>query len=115
MSDNNKILSLKGMITHVMEPENFASGFVKREFVIQTDDDRFPQSVKFVLMKDKTALIDKFEIGDKVDVSFNIRGNEHNDKFYVDLVAWRIYDMNRRSRNDDLPYKEDTRSTGGRF
>ncbi|MEM9237062.1 MAG: DUF3127 domain-containing protein, partial [Verrucomicrobiota bacterium] len=41
-------------------------------------------------VKDKTALLDQLAVGDEVQVTFNIRGNEYKDRFYVNLVAWKV-------------------------
>lgn len=72
-----------------METQTFSSGFTKREFVITTEE-QYPQDLKFELIKDKTSLIDKFKENDTLKVSFNLRGNEYNGKYYVNLQAWRL-------------------------
>lgn len=81
---------LQGTLKHIYDIQTFASGFAKREFVIETADDRYPQALKFECVKDKTAILDTLEIGDTVQVSFDIRGNEFKDKYYVNLNAWKI-------------------------
>jgi single-strand DNA-binding protein len=80
---------LAGTIKVVFEIQSFPSGFSKREFVVTTED-RYPQDVKFECVKEKTELLDKFSEGEKVNVSFDIRGNEYNDRYYVNLQAWKI-------------------------
>lgn len=72
-----------------METQTFGSGFTKREFVV-TIDEQYPQDIKFELIKEKTSAIDSFKNGDTLKVSFNVRGNEYNGKYYVNLQAWRI-------------------------
>ena len=78
-----------GTIKLVMDLQTFDSGFTKREFVITTKE-QYPQELKFELVKDKTSLIDNYKQGDDVKVSFNLRGNEYNGRYYVNLGAWRI-------------------------
>jgi len=58
--------------------------------VVEIEDGKFPQSIKFECVKDKTALIDEFQIGDPVKVFFDIRGNEYKGKYYVNLNAWKL-------------------------
>ena len=83
-------LILNGTIKVVNETQTWDSGFSKREFVVTTKE-QYPQDVKFEVVKDKCSLFDdKFKVGDDVDVSFNVRGNEYMDKFYVNLQAWKI-------------------------
>lgn len=78
-----------GKIKVIMDLQTFDSGFTKREFVITTNE-QYPQDLKFELVKDKTSLIDKFSVGQEVKVSFNLRGNEFKERYYVNLGAWRI-------------------------
>jgi hypothetical protein len=80
---------LTGKLKTVMETQTFGSGFTKREFVVTTDE-QYPQDIKFELIKEKTSAIDSFKNGDTLKVSFNVRGNEYNGKYYVNLQAWRI-------------------------
>ena len=80
---------LTGKLKVAMEVQSFSSGFTKREFVVTTDE-QYPQDVKFELIKDKTSLIDAYKPNDTIKVSFNLRGNEYNGKYYVNLQAWRI-------------------------
>lgn len=80
---------LTGTIDRIFDTQTFPSGFTKREFVVKTDGD-YPQPIKFALVKDRTALIDGYKVGDRVTVKFDLRGNEFKERFYVDLNAWRI-------------------------
>lgn len=79
-----------GKIKVINAAQSFASGFTKREFVITTAVDKYPQDLKFEVVKDKCALLDKFTVGQDVQVSFDIRGNEYNGKYFVNLSAWKI-------------------------
>lgn len=78
-----------GKLKVVMDEQTFSSGFTKREFVITTEE-QYPQDIKFELIKDKCSEITKFSIGQPIKVSYNLRGNEYNDKYYVNLQAWRL-------------------------
>jgi single-strand DNA-binding protein len=78
-----------GKLKVKMEEQSFSSGFTKREFVLTTEE-QYPQDIKFELIKDKTSVIDRFNPNDTIKVSFNLRGNEYNGKYYVNLQAWRV-------------------------
>jgi hypothetical protein len=67
-----------------------ASGLEKREFIVTTGDSKYPQDLKFEVIKEKCTLLDQFEVGQAVNVSFNLRGNEWNGKYYVNLSCWKI-------------------------
>jgi len=68
--------------------------FSVREFVIEVAGDRFSDFVKFQLTNDKCALLDSFQIGDQVLVTFNLRGRkwEKDGKttYFNSLDAWRL-------------------------
>ena len=81
---------LTGTVKVVMPPQTFDSGFTKREFVVTTDDDRYPQDIKFECVKEKTALLDDIQDGQRVTVTFDVRGNEYNDRYFVNLTAWKV-------------------------
>ena len=66
------------------------SGFTKREFVVTTGQDKYPQDLKFEVVKDKCSMLDSFSAGDEVQVNFDIRGNEFNGKYFVNLSCWKL-------------------------
>jgi len=80
----------QGKIKVINDTQTFGSGFMKREFVITTPDAKYPQDIKFEVVKDKCTVLDNFAVGQDVTVSFDIRGNEYNGKYYVNLSAWKI-------------------------
>jgi|TARA_B110000305_G_scaffold166588_1_gene184204 hypothetical protein len=85
-------LKLTGKVKLVLDLQSWDSGFTKREFVISTNE-QYPQDVKLECIKDKTSLLDGLSDGDDVEVSFNVRGNEYNGKYYVNLQAWKLNKM----------------------
>ncbi|MFT5466803.1 MAG: single-strand DNA-binding protein [Verrucomicrobiales bacterium] len=85
-----KGFEIDGKIHQIDDIQTFNSGFSKREFVVEVEDGKFPQMLKFECVKDKTALTDGHGVGDVVKVSFDIRGNEYNGRYYVNLNAWRV-------------------------
>jgi hypothetical protein len=82
---------LEGSIKIIFDTQTFDSGFTKREFVVTTDE-KYPQDVKFECVKDKCALLDSYNLNDRIKVHFNIRGNEYKERFYVNLQAWKLED-----------------------
>ncbi len=81
---------LEGTVKVIEDTQTFASGFSKREFVVEVEDGKFPQSIKFECVKEKASLIDHFSVGDPVKVYFDIRGNEYKGRYYVNLNAWKL-------------------------
>lgn len=82
-------MELTGRIKIIKDEQTFPSGFTKREFVITTEE-QYPNDISFELLKEKGELITKYNQGDRIKVSFDIRGREWQGKFFNSLVAWRI-------------------------
>ena len=40
--------------------------------------------------EDKVRDLDKYQVGDKVRISFNLSSREFNGRWYTDVRAWRI-------------------------
>lgn len=97
---------LTGRVKEVFDRKVFQSGFSKREFVVTTDEN-YPQDIKFECVQDRCELLSDVSVGDKVEVRFNLRGNEYKERYYVNLQAWRITKMTE-SEVDETPLSEDT-------
>lgn len=99
-------LELIGEIVHIGEVETLPTGNTeKRIFVIEIEPGQYSQQIGFELFKDKVTLINAYEVGQTVTVSFNIRGKEWKGKWYVNLQAWRIAASSTTTNapNPDLP------------
>jgi hypothetical protein len=72
--------------------------FKTREFVIEKTEDINGRSItnyaKFQCVQDKTAMVDRFNIGDEVKVQFNIKGTkwmkDGKENYITNLDAWRM-------------------------
>jgi len=80
----------RGSIKWIGDLQSFPSGFTKREFVVTTAHDKYPQDLKFEMVKEKCSLLDSFGLGEEVAVSFDIRGNAYNGKYFVNLSCWKL-------------------------
>lgn len=75
-------------------------GFRKREFVVEyAENPQYPQKIKFELVQEKCAELDKFNEGDALKVHFNIRGSEWQGKYYVNLNAWKLEKVGESTTN----------------
>ncbi len=89
---------LTGKIKKIFDRQDFPSGFYKQEFVVTTDE-RFPQDIKLDCLKEKVDLLNDLQEGSEVKVHFDIRGREWNERYYVDLSAWKIEPAGEGSEN----------------
>ena len=84
---------MKGTVKRLYDVwKSETSEFYKREFVITTAE-QYPSDVKFSALKEKSDQLNSVTEGDQVTVKFDIKGREYNDRYYVDLNAWRIEKM----------------------
>ena len=82
-------MELSGKLKLILNEETFASGFNKRSFVIAVESN-YPYDVCFDLLKDKVRMIDGFNTGDEIKVSFDIKSREYNGKWFTGATAWRV-------------------------
>lgn len=70
------------------------NGFKKRELVITTEE-QYPQYILIEFVQDKCALLDTFQEGQNVKVTFDLRGREWINpqgeaKYFNSLNGWRV-------------------------
>jgi len=91
-------MQIKGQIIKIGDTQEVGSnGFTKRLLVVKTNE-QYPQSVPIDFVKDKCGILDQYKVGDVVDVSINIRGNEWKGNYYVNLQGWRIENVASQSK-----------------
>ena len=81
--------NIKGTVKEIGETQVFESGFQKREMIVMTDDPKYSQPIKLEVVKEKCAELDSVREGQEIVVHYNLRGNEYNGKYYVNLLAWK--------------------------
>ena len=93
-------LEVTGKVHLKYETVQVSEKFKKREFVIEIAEEIngniYTNYGKFQLVQNKCDIIDRFNTGDTVKVSFNIKGNSYVDKkdgttkYLSNLDAWRV-------------------------
>ncbi len=91
---------ISGTLIAKYDTQVISDKFKKREFVVEFREDvngqpgQYANYAKLQLVNAKTDIIDSFNIGDDVKVSFNIRGNRYEKNgtvgYITNLDAWRI-------------------------
>jgi|TARA_R100000479_G_scaffold30610_1_gene12283 hypothetical protein len=111
---------MTGTLVFIGKTVQVSDKFAKREFVINDGQKDYPQDILFQLVQDKTDFMDKFELGQEVEVSFNMRGRkwtspQGEDKYFNSLDAWRVDAVasdqttqgevaDKQEVEDDLPF-----------
>lgn len=90
--DKQLEITLSGELIHIGDTQTFESGFCKRGAAVKVIDGNpdYPQEIGIEFVKDRVSQLDQFRVGQQVTVKCNLRGNEYNGKYYVNLTAWRI-------------------------
>ena len=84
-------MEITGKIKLIGETETVGSvGTFKKRLIVISTEEQYPQHVPVDFVQDKTSILDKYQVGEEVKVSVNVRGNEYNGKYYVSLNGWKI-------------------------
>ena len=87
-------MELEGRIVRKLNVQTGTSArgaWSKQEFVLEYQEGNFPSQVCMnVWGEDKVRDLEKYQVGDKVKVSFNLSSREFNGRWYTDVRAWRI-------------------------
>lgn len=87
-------LELEGRIVRKEAKQSGQSArgaWMKQDFILEYQDGNYPAEVCFTSFgNDKVAELDRYQVGDQVKVSFNLRAREFNGRWYNDVRVWRI-------------------------
>ena len=87
-------LELEGTLAQKLPVQsgNSARGpWAKQEFILEYPDGNFTAKACFTAWgQDKVQDLGKYQVGDKVKVSFNLKSREYNGRWYNDLQIWTI-------------------------
>ena len=102
--------------------------FKKREFVLEKKENsggfEFVDFIKFQLTQDKCSVVEPFNLGDDLKVSFNLRGRKWEKagtiSYFTNLEAWRIEKLDSGSsanspssfQSDEAPLPEEEDLSG---
>lgn len=81
---------VEGKLHRIFPTEQKTASFQAREFVLEIPDGNYPQFVKFQVVQDKCASLDQFREGERLKISFDLRGREWQGKYFTSLNAWRV-------------------------
>ena len=88
------VMELEGRIVRKLNVQSGTSArgaWSKQEFIFEYQEGNFPSQVCMnVWGEDKVKDLEKYQVGDKVRISFNLSSREFNVRWYTDVRAWRI-------------------------
>jgi hypothetical protein len=83
-------LKIHGTVTKLLEPqtgESAKGSWTKQEFILETENDKYPKSVCIEIWGDK---VEPPQVGDVVICSINVESREYNGRYYTNVRAWKI-------------------------
>ncbi len=100
-------LELEGRIARKLNVQTGTSargGWSKQEFIFEYQEGNFPTQVCMnVWGEEKVRDLEKYQVGAKVKVSFNLSSREYNGRWYTDIRAWRIEPVGAAAPSYDAP------------
>jgi hypothetical protein len=88
-------MEIQGRIKTIFATEAVgANGFQKRDLVITTEE-QYPNDIIIQFTQSKCALLDTLQVGQRVNVQFNLQGREWTSpqgevKYFNTVVGWKI-------------------------
>jgi hypothetical protein len=92
MSDTYQV---SGEIIEIYDVKIISDNFKKREFILKhAPNPEYPDFLKLEVVQNKTDLLDKYKVGDSVEVDLNLKGKRwekgKESGYFNSLQAWRI-------------------------
>lgn len=104
---------ITGTIVVIEDTMQITETFTKREFVLEVIDNNpeYPELIKFEVIKDKCSLLDSFQVGQEITISYNIKGRkwtdqQGKDKYFNTLQAWKINAGQNQIGQAPAPYQQ---------
>lgn len=87
-------LELEGRIKTKLQAQSGSGArgtWVRQDFVLEYQDGNYPAEACFSAWgQDRVDELARFQQGDQVKVSFNVKAREYSGRWYNDLRVWRI-------------------------
>ncbi len=89
-------MEIRGKVHEIGATQQVTDTFKKRDLIVlYAENPQFPEYIRFEATQDRTSIFDNLEIGDEVEVSFNLRGRPWTNRegvttYFNSLVAWRV-------------------------
>ena len=97
-------LSIQGKLLKKLNPESGVRkdgrGWKKQNFILQTENS-FNNEICFQLFgEEKMTNLNQIEIGEEIEVFFNLSSREYNNKYYHNIDAWKINKLSNTNNTD---------------
>lgn len=89
-------MQVTGKLFEIKDTQQLSETFKKRMFILEyIENPQYPEYISFEVVQDRCSLLDNFQPGQTVEVSFNMKGRkwispDGEAKYFNKLQAWRI-------------------------
>lgn len=89
-------MEIRGKVHEVGTTQQVSESFRKRDLILAyAENPQFVEYIRFEATNDRVSNFDNLNVGDEVEVSFNLRGRPWTNKdgvttYFNSLVAWRV-------------------------
>lgn len=88
-------MEVQGIIKVIGETKSFGeNGFRKRDLVVTTTEEKYPQTLNIEFFQDKVRLLDDVQVGQNVNIGINLTGREWTKdgvtRYFNSIKGWRI-------------------------
>ena len=99
-------IQVTGEIVEIYDVKIISDNFKKREFILKhAPNPEYPDFLKLEVVQNKTDLLDKYKVGQEVEVDINLKGKKwekgKESGYFNSLQAWRIQPA---SQEDNEPW-----------
>ena len=86
---------IEGTLKKKFDITTHGASFRKMEFIIKTDDDKYPQTIKMQVCQDKIDKVSELPEGTKAKWYFNLKGrpwenNKGETIYFNSIEVWRV-------------------------
>lgn len=105
-------MEIKAKLLEKYDTAQVSGSFRKREFVVEyAENPQYPEFVKFELIQDKCDLLDAYNVGQEINVAFNLKGRKWTNPqgqvvYFNSLQAWRLSAANDVAPNSAPPAQD---------
>ena len=107
------ILSIQGSLIKKNEVENIegkdGKKWIKQTFLLKTNAEYNNQICFQLFGEEKIKLLEAYQLGDTIEVFFNVSSREYNGRYYHNIDAWKIANGNEEQNpestsEENLPF-----------
>lgn len=84
-------IDIQCKIIEIGETKPTAVESVNKRTIIIATDEVYPTQLPIDFLKDKCGILDKFNVGDKVTIGANVKGNKRGETRFINLNGWKIF------------------------